>query len=91
LAVQKRWERELPGDRVEVGLALDVGDQLALVRLHALHQDRQLGNPSQEALVVVGVEVIAGLVEPLEAPAVHLARERLKLVLDEMLRDYVPD
>ena len=79
----RRREGEHPVDLVEVGLALDVRDELPLAGLGPREQGGQVRQAPQEALVVVAVVVISTLVQPLEAPAVELAREGLVLALDE--------
>merc|ERR1719428_637847 len=68
-------ERELAVDLIEVGLPLDVGQELPLVGGLALHQGGEVRQAPEEALMIIGAEVVAGLVEPLETPAVELPGE----------------
>ena len=60
-------------------------EELALTGRLALHVDDEVGQAPEEALVVIRIEIIPALVQPLEAPAVELPRERLILAQDKEL------
>lgn len=83
---RRHGERQSLVDLVEVRLPLHVRYLLAFVRLHPLHQYRQVREAPDEALVVVRAVVVSGLVQPFEAPAVQLASERFILAQREVRR-----
>ena len=79
---RRQWELLL--NLIEVGFSLHMWKQLALIGRHSLQQYGQMRHSSQEALVVVGVEIVARLMQTFEAPAIELASEGLILALHEV-------
>jgi hypothetical protein len=48
-------------------------------------------NTSQETLVVIRVEIVSGLMEAFEAPAIELSCERFELALREEFGHHLTD
>lgn len=74
-------KRELFFDFIEIGFSFHMWEQLALIGRHSLQQHCQMGHSSQEALVVVGIEIVPRLMQSFEAPSIQLPREGLIFAL----------
>lgn len=79
---RRQWE--LLFNLIKVGFSFRMWKQLALIGRHSLQQHGQMRHASQEALVVVGVEIVARLMQTFEAPTIELASEGLILALHEV-------
>ena len=80
--VRRKWE--LLFDFIEIGLAFHVWEKLALIGRHSLQQYCQMRHIAQEAFMIVGVEVIARLMQTFEAPTIQLASKGLVFALHEV-------
>ena len=80
--VRRQWE--LLFNLIKVGFSFRMWKQLALIGRNPLQQHGQMRHASQEALVVVGVEIVARLMQTFEAPTIELACEGLILALHEV-------
>jgi len=80
--VRRKWE--LLFDFIEIGLAFHVWEKLALIGRHSLQQYCQMRHIAQEAFMIVGVEIIARLMQTFEAPTIQLASKGLVFALHEV-------